>query len=73
MEQGIFRSVNKKWRKEEKIMKKTYENPVAEKIVFDYTNTVAASGTKLFGTSDEPWCHTKQTECGTNQNKCKNA
>ena len=53
-------------------MKKTYENPVAEKIVFDYTNTVAASGTKLFGTSDEPWCHTKQTECGTNQNKCKN-
>ena len=25
-------------------MKKTYENPVAEKIVFDYTNTVTASG-----------------------------
>lgn len=25
-------------------MKKAYENPVAEKIVFDYTNTVTASG-----------------------------
>ncbi len=26
-------------------MKKMYENPVAEKIVFDYTSTVVASGT----------------------------
>lgn len=26
-------------------MKKAYENPVAEKIVFDYSSTVVASGT----------------------------
>ena len=44
-------------------MKKAYENPVAEKIVFDYTNTVTASGggLNLLGTSDEQWCHTGTT------------
>ena len=42
-------------------MKKAYENPVAEKIVFDYTNTVVASGPlNMIGTSTEQWCHKKE-------------
>ncbi len=42
-------------------MKKAYENPVAEKIVFDYTNTVVASESlKMIGTSAEQWCHKKE-------------
>lgn len=39
-------------------MKKAYETPIVEKLEFDYTNTVVASGPmNLFGTVDEQWCH----------------
>lgn len=55
-------------------MKKAYENPVAEKIVFDYTNSVAASGPlNLFGTPEEPWCHKAEigpNQCGNQNERC---
>ena len=45
-------------------MKKAYETPIAEKLEFDYTNTVVASGPgqNLFSTSHEQWCHSAKTD-----------
>ena len=40
-------------------MKKTYETPLVEKIEFDYSDTVTASGTKQTYKESNPWydCH----------------
>ena len=39
-------------------MKKAYENPIAEKIVFDYTSTVVASGPTQYKTTLDHKCVT---------------
>ena len=54
-------------------MKKTYQNPVAERIEFDYTDTITASGTyhqDTYRDSNENYdCHSSLTPdqaCGYN-------
>ncbi len=56
-------------------MKKEYKTPVSEKIVFDYTNTVVASGsTEKNQTKIDVCLVIKPTPCGigvNDQDKCK--
>lgn len=54
-------------------MKKEYKTPVSEKIVFDYTNTVVASGSTEKAMIKGEKC-LKPTPCGGSVNdqlKCK--
>ena len=56
-------------------MKKEYKTPVSEKIVFDYTSTVVASGSTEKGLTKADKCLViKPTPCGitvNDQTKCK--